>query len=115
MAKWHGKIGYATIAEDPVGSGIWVESTVEREYYGDLVRNRRNLVSSDTLNDNITVSNEISVISDPYGLQNFHAIRYAEFMGTKWKVNNVEVSYPRLLLSIGGVFNEQSSGSSSNS
>jgi hypothetical protein len=30
---------------------------------------------------------------------------YVEFMGTKWKITNVEVQYPRLILSVGGVYN----------
>ena len=53
------------------------------------------------VNDNITISNEISIVSDPYALQNFHAIRYISWMGTNWKVSSVEVRYPRLILSIG--------------
>lgn len=105
MAKFYGKVGYAETVEKPVGSGIWVESIVEREYYGDLIRNTRRLQSDNQVNDDINVSNEISIVSDPYANQNFYAMRYVEFMGTKWKVTNVEVQYPRLILSVGGVYN----------
>jgi hypothetical protein len=103
MAKWFGKIGYAETVE--TSPGVWTEQIVEREYFGDLVRNTRRLQSADKVNDDITISNEISILSDPYAVNNFHSIRYAEFMGTKWKITNVEVSYPRLTLSLGGVYN----------
>lgn len=103
MAKFYGSIGYAELVE--VNPGIWEEKITERKYYGDLIRNTRRLQTSDKLNDNINVSNEISIVADPYANQNFHSMRYVEFMGAKWKINNVEVLYPRLILTIGGVYN----------
>ena len=102
MAKWFGKIGYAETEE--ISPGVWKEQIVEREYYGDLVRNTRRLQTADKINDDIIVSNELSIVSDPYANQNFHAIRYVEFMGSKWKVSSVEVSYPRLILTLGGLY-----------
>ena len=103
MAKWYGKIGYAeTVETEP---GIWEEQITERPYYGDIVRNTRRLQTSNNVNDNVNISNEISIVADPYANQNFHAMRYVEFMGAKWKIETVEVQYPRLVLSIGGVYN----------
>lgn len=111
MAKWAGKVGFIISAEqiDPDtnrGTGVWEEKPIERLYYGDVIRNTRRLQSSNNLNDNITISNELSILADPFANENFHSIRYAEFMGTKWKVTNVEVQYPRLQLSLGEVYNE---------
>lgn len=103
MAKFYGSIGYAELVE--VNPGIWEEKIKERKYYGDLIRNTRRLQTSDKLNDDINISNEISIVADPYANQNFHSMRYVEFMGAKWKINNVEVLYPRLILTIGGVYN----------
>lgn len=103
MNKFYGKIGYA-ISEETV-PGVWVERIVERSYYGDVIRNIRRLQSSENLNDNINVSNEISIVADAFANQNFHSMRYVEYMGTKWKVSSIEVKYPRLILSIGGVYN----------
>lgn len=103
MAKWFGKIGFAETKETT--PGVWEEQITEREYFGDLTRNTRRLQSSENLNDNITVDNEISIVADPFANQNFHAMRYVEFMGTKWKVSTVEVQYPRLLLSLGDIYN----------
>lgn len=105
MAKFYGKIGYASTVETK--PGVYEEQIVERSYYGDLIHNTRRLQSADKVNDNINISNEISIVADPYATNNFHTMRYAVFMGTKWKVSNVEVSYPRLILTLGGVYNGQ--------
>lgn len=103
MAKWYGKIGYAkTVETDP---GVWDDLIEEREYYGDLTRNARRLQSADKVNDDVVVINQLSIVSDPYAMNNFYSMRYAEFMGAKWKIDNVEVQYPRLLLTLGGVYN----------
>lgn len=103
MAKFYGKIGYANTVE--IKPGVYEEQIVERFYYGDLIRNTRRLQSADQVNDDINISNEISIVADPYATNNFHTMRYAVFMGTKWKISNVEVSYPRLILTLGGVYN----------
>jgi hypothetical protein len=103
MAKFYGKIGYAETVE--TNPGVWQEQITERSYFGDLGRNTRMLQSSSQLNDNINISNEISIVADPFANQNFHLMRYVEFMGAKWKITNVEVKYPRLILTVGGVYN----------
>lgn len=103
MAKWYGSIGYAeTVETEP---GLWEEQITERQYYGDLIRNIRKLQTSGGVNDDINVANEISIVADPYANQNFHAMRYVDFMGAKWKITSVEVRYPRLILTMGGVYN----------
>lgn len=103
MAKFYGKIGYAESKETT--PGIWEEQIIEREYRGDLIRNTRRMQTAESLNDDINISNEISIVADPYANQNFHSMRYVEFMGAKWKISNVDVQYPRLILSIGGIYN----------
>lgn len=103
MAKFYGAIGYAT--QEETSPGVWQDKIVERNYSGDLGRNSFRLQSSENLNDNVNISNEISIVSDPYANENFHSMKYIEFMGTKWKINNVEAKYPRLILTVGGVYN----------
>lgn len=103
MAKFYGSIGYAETVETK--PGVWVEQITERKYYGDITRNARRLQTSGQLNDDINVSNEISIVADPFANHNFHLMRYVEFMGAKWKISNVEVQYPRLILTIGGLYN----------
>ena len=103
MGKWAGKIGFAVPKETTLG--VWKDKIVQRTYYGDMIRNTRRLQSSGNLNDNLVITNELSIIADPYANENFHAIRYAEFMGTKWKINSVQVQFPRLILELGEVYN----------
>ena len=105
MAKWYGKIGYAENVEKEPGD--WIEEIVERPYYGDIIKNTRLLQNSGGLNDNINIANQISIVADPYATNHIFAMRYVEFQGAKWKVSNVEVQYPRLTLTVGGLYNEQ--------
>lgn len=102
--KWYGSIGFAELKETT--PGVWTPEITERNYRGDLVRNTRRLQSTDQVNDDININNQISIVADPYANMNFHTIKYATFMGTKWKVSDIEVQYPRLILSLGGVYNE---------
>lgn len=103
MGKWAGKIGFAVPKETT--PGVWKDEIVQRTYYGDMIRNTRRLQSSGNLNDNLVIANELSIIADPYANENFHAIRYAEFMGTKWKISGVQIQFPRLILELGEVYN----------
>lgn len=103
MAKFYGTIGYVkTVETEP---GMWEEQKIERQYSGELVKNTCRLESSGGVNDNVNISNEVSIVADPYAYENFHAMRYIKFMGAKWKISNAEVRYPRLILTIGGVYN----------
>lgn len=105
MARYFGLVGFTSQVEVEDEPGVWEDKIVERLYYGELIQNFRNLQSTDGVHDSVTIGNNISIIADPYANENFHSIRYAEYMGTKWKVNKVEVQYPRLILSLGGVWN----------
>lgn len=96
-------IGYAVTKE--TAPGVWTEEIAEQSYYGDLTRNMRRFQDSGDLNDDINVANEISIVADPYANANFHSMRYVAFMGAKWKISKVEVQYPRLILTLGGVYN----------
>lgn len=103
MAKFCGVVGYVTSSE--TRPGVWADTVTTRTYYGDIVRNVRKLQNSGQVNDNVDIANEISIVADPFAVQNFHAMRYVEFMGAKWKITSVEVQYPRLILNVGGVYN----------
>ena len=104
MARFYGVIGYGETKE--TRPGVWSEVITERVYYGDVLQNTRRWETGDHLNDDLNINNKISIVADPYTYQNFHTMRYIKWMGVKWKVTNVEVQYPRLILTIGGVYNE---------
>lgn len=103
MSKWYGKIGYAEHVESKPGK--WIEDITERPYFGDLIRNTRKFQNSGSVNGEVDIANDISIVADPYAFQHFHKIRYVEFMGGKYIVSNVEVQYPRLILTLGGLYN----------
>lgn len=105
MAKYCGTIGFSATVE--VEPGIWEDQIVERTYYGDLTRNSSRYQPSGGVNDNIVISNNISIIADPYASENFQHMRYATFMGAKWKITNADVVYPRINLTLGGIYNEE--------
>lgn len=103
MPKFYGRIGYVTTEE--VRPSVYMEQATERTYKGDLNRIARKLQDGTSVNSSITISNEISIVADPYAREHFHEIRYAVYNNSKWAVTNVEVAYPRLKLTLGGIYN----------
>lgn len=105
MAKWYGKVGYISTEEVETAPGVWKAIPTERDYYGDFIRNHKRFESvQQQINDDLKLQNEISIIADPYAVQHFHEIRYIRIGDSAWCVTAVDVQYPRLNLSIGGVY-----------
>ena len=105
MAKFCGKVGYAITEE--TAPGVWEPTIVERTYYGDVLKNKTMWQQSETLNDDINVTSNISILADAFAYQNFSCIKYVEFMGAKWKVTSISPERPRIVLTLGGLYNEQ--------
>lgn len=103
MSKWYGKVGYGYTRETE--PGVWVAGVTERSYYGDLNRVVSSTQAGESLNDDIVLKHDLTIIADAYALQNFSNMKYVTIMGTRWKVKSVEVERPRLALSLGGVYN----------
>jgi hypothetical protein len=103
MARFFGRVGYGETVES--APGVWVDEIVEYSYYGDVIRNARNLQEGEHLNKDLSVQNSISIVADQYANEHFFAIRYVEWAGTLWTISSVEVQSPRLLLRLGEVYN----------
>lgn len=103
MAKFHGIIGYVQTEE--TAPGVYNEVVTERTYTGDILRNNRRWENSERLNDNLVINNQFSIVADAFAYENFQNIRYIQWMGTSWKVNSIEIQRPRLILTVGGVYN----------
>lgn len=104
MARYCGKVGYVDSVETT--PGVWSDEITERTYTGDAIRiTSRWSAKSDSTNDDLSINTQLSVIADAFAYQNFNHIKYAEFMGVKWKVTNIEVQRPRLILTLGGEYN----------
>lgn len=103
MAKFYGAVGFAETRE--TRPGIWEECFTERTYAGDMLSSARKLENGSSINDDIALSNRLSIVADPYADTHFFAIRYIRWMKGLWKVDRVEVQRPRIILTIGGVYN----------
>lgn len=105
MAKFYGIVGYGESVEEPEGSGIFVDLITEVFYYGEVRKNTRKLDSNEDLNDDISVVNTISILADEYANEHFFAIKFVEWAGVAWTVTSVDAQRPRLLLTLGKVYN----------
>lgn len=105
--RYFDSIGFCETEPEDENSDVWVANMTEKKYYGDVIRNSRRLQALEytSTNDDVNISNQISLMADKFALEHFHEIRYAVFMGHKWKVSDIEFQGPRLLLTLGGVYN----------
>lgn len=103
---YYGRIGYVSTSQDPDHPTTWNESVSWRYYPGELsALSHRWMNSAEDSNSNINITNKLSIIADPYMCQNASAIRYVELMGSAWYVDSIQIEYPRIILSVGGVAN----------
>lgn len=103
MSKFYGKIGFIqTIETSP---GIWTPKLITAFYYGDVIRNNRRWGNNqNSINDNLEINNEFSIIADSFIYENLHLMKYIEYLGVKWTITNVEIQRPRLIITVGGVY-----------
>lgn len=103
MAKFLGIIGFVETKETT--PGVWEPTVTKRKYFGDIVDQSRRRDVSDKVNDDLTVNVQISILADPYALNHFNAMQFIEYSGAVWKITTVQPHYPRLILTLGGVYN----------
>lgn len=102
--KYYGNIGFAEAVE--TAPDVWTEKIIERPYRGDVIQFNRRWQNGVGTVDDINISNKIEIVSDTY-MNNFIGfIRYVTWRGMKWKVTDVSIGYPRITLSIGGLYND---------
>lgn len=107
--KWHGLIGFETQVEVSPGPGKateWRPKIVEKHYYGEVNRLVKRYDSGDKINDDISINNQFSIISDPFAAENFWNMRWIEWRGHKWKINEVTIEHPRITINIGGEYQD---------
>lgn len=105
MARFNGEVGYGDSVETPPESGVWVDAITENVYFGDVIRNTRKSEAGENLNNDLSVMNSISIVADEYAIKHFFKIKYVRWEGVLWTVTSVEVKSPRLILSLGSVYN----------
>ena len=105
MAKWYGKIGYASHVQ--TAPSVWKKQETVHEYFGDVVRKSSGWSNSpDSTNDDLTVDVQISIVADQFANQHFSSMKWVELYDAKWKITKIEPRHPRLILTVGGLFNE---------
>lgn len=105
MNKFYGTIGFVKTEE--TSPGVWEAHTEEHGYCGDLIRNIGRNGADSKVNSDFNLNNQVSIVCDPYALENFQFIKFVRFLGTAWTVSSVEVDYPRLLLNLGEIYTEE--------
>ena len=103
MAKYYGNLGF--VIETETSPGVWETQEILRPYTGDVMRFTSRVSTPDKVNDDIQMSNQLSIVMDAFACNHFYTLRFVEWCGARWKVNSVEVQHPRLILSLGGVYN----------
>lgn len=107
MAKYFGRIGFATSQENPADSGIYEDVMVEHNYHGDVLdlKSRYKSNSINGTNDLITIDVEFSIMADSFAYQNLSNMKYIEYLGEFWKIETISPDRPRLKITIGGIWN----------
>ncbi len=103
MAKFHGVIGYIEVAE--TAPGVYSESVTERNCSGDILRNTRRWEGSERVNDTLIFDGRFSIIADEFAISNVQKMRYIKILGSLWKIISFEIERPRIILTVGGVYN----------
>lgn len=103
MSKFYGKVGYVSTSE--TSPGVYEPTITERSYYGDRVRRVSRWDPNGQINDDININENIEILADEFAYENFQYIKYVVDMGAKWKVTSIEPNRPRLILSLGGLYN----------
>lgn len=103
MAKFTGLVGYVT-QEEKV-PGVWSPVSNPKTMKGDIIRQSSNNQNGDKVNDDITLGHRVSLIGDAYAFNNYFSLKWIELNGHKWEITSVELQRPRLIVTVGGLWN----------
>lgn len=103
MAKYAGLVGYVSLVESP--PGVWNQVSNPKRMRGDIIRQSSSNQNGDKVNSDITLNHRVSLIGDAYSLGNYSDIKWIEIDGKKWEVNSIEIQRPRIIVTLGGVWN----------
>jgi fructose-1,6-bisphosphatase len=104
MARFYDVVGYADETTETT-PGVFKDQMIAYSYYGDVIRDSRQLDGSQKVNADVTVGVSISILADEYANEHIFAMRYVRWAGSLWTVSDVTVQRPRLVLRLGGVYN----------
>lgn len=103
MARFSGTLGFAQTVETT--PGVWEDVVQERSYKGDVLQNFKRFEQGNDAHDGVRLTNQISILADPYAFENMNALRYVKLNGLYWEIQSIEINRPRIDLMLGGVYN----------
>lgn len=103
--RYYGRIGFAVSTE--TSPGVMENKMVYKPYYGDVLYSLGYWQNKE-INDDIKMQNRISVICDDYIQDNLGYAKIIEFDNHFWKIQSFTLEYPRVIITIGGLYNENS-------
>lgn len=103
MARFAGKIGFSNTVE--TSPGVWTSDIIEKSYLGDVLKASLRYQNDSKVNEDVILSKRISIVADMFINNNIQTIKYVTYMGVKWKVTEFDIQYPRVILTLGGVYN----------
>lgn len=106
MAKFYGNIGFVIMKE--TAPGVYRPTETLKPYKGDLLSSVKRWEPSEYVNDDLSLNNRVSILADSFAYENLGSMKFVEQYGTRWKITAAEEQRPRIILSIGGVYNGQS-------
>jgi hypothetical protein len=101
--KFHGAVGFVEVSEKRPGVKTLVPT--EHMYAGETLKRSLRFQNGDSVNEDVVPQQQISILCDPYAREHVASIRYVKWMGTAWKVTDISMQYPRLILTLGGAYN----------
>lgn len=101
--RFAGKVGFVNAAE--TSTDVHTEVADEKTYYGSVTKNSRRWENGDSKNDDLNISNTISIVANDYAYEHIGEMRYVWWLGKRWKITNLSVDRPRIILTLGGLYN----------
>lgn len=102
MTRYSGLVGYGQQVE--VEPGVWDTEDKEVMMKGDLLRQNANIQDSG-INDKVSLNHRVSLIGDAYAFDNYYNMKWVTVNGFKWAVSAIELQRPRLIVTLGGIWN----------
>lgn len=107
--RYSGKVGFVETRE--TSPSVWEDISTEVPYVGYVLQAGRKFEPSQvTTNYDVNTGNRISIVADRYVTSHFQSLRYIWWQGCKWRVVNVDIQPPRAILTLGGLWNHDTTG-----
>lgn len=115
MAKFSGKLGIVTDYQESVDEpGVYNPVYEVVNVAGDVLHQYQKNDAGEKINDDISFSHRFSFLASQRILSmitgaktdvNGITLAYLEYYGIKLKITNIEISMPRIIITVGGRYN----------